>query len=174
MSFSEWTRYFESIAEFLQGASRQYGVANESFTDYVVERLDLCISTCSTVREQLTLHVSRSPSQPDGNENMHGEEVIIMRYGTELQSLVDCLMDIQFLWMRYREMLDARVDDFSFQVDTTRTLCRGRLRFNVSKQQLEYLSSLGFSWTEVASLLGVSRMTIYRYIFVQVNYVVGG
>ena len=27
---------------------------------------------------------------------------------------------------------------------------------------LEYLASLSFSWGEIASLLGVSRMTIYR------------
>ena len=31
MSLPEWTRYFESIIEFLEGVSRQYGVANESF-----------------------------------------------------------------------------------------------------------------------------------------------
>ena len=40
---SEWSEYFESITQFLVGASRQYGVANGSFTKYVVDRLDLCI-----------------------------------------------------------------------------------------------------------------------------------
>ena len=33
------------FSQFLVGASRQYGVANGSFTEYVVDRLDLCISS---------------------------------------------------------------------------------------------------------------------------------
>ena len=35
-------------------------------------------------------------------------------------------------------------------------------RLRSQKIQLLYLSSLSFTWTEIASLLGVSRMTIYR------------
>ena len=38
---SEWLEYFETT-QFLVGASRQYGVSNGSFTEYVVDRLDLC------------------------------------------------------------------------------------------------------------------------------------
>ena len=30
----------------------------------------------------------------------------------------------------------------------------GRPQFDISKEQLEYFSSLGFKWTEVAALLG--------------------
>ena len=40
----------------------------------------------------------------------------------------------------------------------------GRPRFDVSKEQLEYLSLLSFKWNEIAVLLGVSRMTVYRYV----------
>ncbi len=39
---------------------------------------------------------------------------------------------------------------------------RGRPRFHVSREQLEYLAALSFSWTEIASVLGVSRMTVFR------------
>ena len=39
---------------------------------------------------------------------------------------------------------------------------RGRPRFEISKEQLLYLSSLSFSWTDISKMLGVSRMTIYR------------
>ena len=49
----------------------------------------------------------------------------------------------------------------------------GRPQFDISKEQLEYLSSLGFKWTEVAALLGVSRMTIYRYTCIYHVKVVG-
>ena len=38
----------------------------------------------------------------------------------------------------------------------------GRPRFDISEQQLMYLHSMGFTWVEIANLLGVSRMTIFR------------
>ena len=82
ISFPEWTRYFETIIEFLEGASRQYGVANESFTEYVVDRLDLCISTCSSLSEQLTINGS-------GGDIGSDEETIVVRYRTKLQHLLD-------------------------------------------------------------------------------------
>ena len=44
----------------------------------------------------------------------------------------------------------------------------GRPRYEISKEQLEYLSSLSFKWNEIAALLGVSRMTIHRYTINQV------
>ena len=90
-------------------------------------------------------------------------EQVVLRYRSELEGLVDSLMAIQLQWKEYREVLEARVEELSFEVGTTRALSRGRPRFNVSKEHLEYLSSLGFSWTEVLTLRGVSRMTIYRY-----------
>ena len=48
-----WSRYFEDISHFLEGAEWQYGIANESFTEYVLKRLELCICTCSTLTEHL-------------------------------------------------------------------------------------------------------------------------
>ena len=41
-------------------------------------------------------------------------------------------------------------------------LTRGRPRFDISKEQLLYLYSFSFSWSDIAKVLGVSRMTIYR------------
>lgn len=40
----------------------------------------------------------------------------------------------------------------------SRERSRGRPRFSISR---EYLASLSFSWTETASNLGVSRVTVY-------------
>ena len=35
--------------------------------------------------------------------------------------------------------------------------------FEIAKEQIEYLLSISFTWTEIAGLLGISRMTLYRY-----------
>ena len=39
---------------------------------------------------------------------------------------------------------------------------RGRPRFHITKAQIESLREIGFSWTKVAQLIGVSRVTLYR------------
>ncbi len=48
---------------------------------------------------------------------------------------------------------------------------RGRPKFNVSNEQLEYLSLLSLSWSEIVVLVGVSRTTSYsptlRRLFVE-------
>ena len=33
----------------------------------------------------------------------------------------------------------------------------------IAKEQIEYLLSISFTWTDIAALLGISRMTLYRY-----------
>ena len=38
----------------------------------------------------------------------------------------------------------------------------GRPRFDISQEQLVYLRSLSFTWSQIAAILGVSRMTLYR------------
>ena len=37
---------------------------------------------------------------------------------------------------------------------------RGRSRFRVTKAQIESLREIGFSWTKIAELIGVSRVTL--------------
>lgn len=50
----------------------------------------------------------------------------------------------------------------SYRSSTVRNGHRGRPRFEVTVDQLEYLVSLSFSWTCIAQILGISRMTLYR------------
>ena len=39
---------------------------------------------------------------------------------------------------------------------------RGRAQFRVTKAQIESLREIGFLWTKIAELIGVSRVTLYR------------
>ena len=70
-------------------------------------------------------------------------------------------MKIEHEWDCYIDRLESSGDSY-YQVTTEFTGQRGRPRFNIQREQLLYLSSLGFSWTSIASLVGVSRMTLYR------------
>ena len=53
---------------------------------------------------------------------------------------------------------------FMYHVPCTkyRSVCRGRPQVFISEDQLIYLRSLNFSWSQIAEVLGVSRMIIYR------------
>ena len=135
MDDTEWSRYFDYVIQFLRGAKRQYGVGNEHFADYVVERLDLCISTCASVIDHMV---------PINGTTNSDEVPVVEEYRSEACRLLDCLKAIQVEWRDYRKVIDARVCDFSFQAGTVRSGTRGRPRFNISKDQLEYLSSLAF------------------------------
>ena len=46
---------FTEISQFLQTLERQYGIANQEFTEYAVNRLTVCLrgvsSFCSTIAE---------------------------------------------------------------------------------------------------------------------------
>lgn len=53
-------------------------------------------------------------------------------------------------------------ESMSYRVEVTKSIGRGRSHFLISRDQLEYLRSLSFTWTNIAALIGVSRMTIFR------------
>ena len=152
-SFGAWTRYFEGISRFLEGAEHQHGTANRGFCEYVLERLELFINTCTLLCEQM-LSTSNQISDEE-------ERQITDQYQENLIGLVDCLRHIHGMWVDYEDMLDYETTRFRYQTERI-VSTTGRPRFHIEKEQLEYLSSLNFSWTEIASLIGVSRMTVYR------------
>ena len=96
---------------------------------------------------------------------------------TTLTELIGCIRFIYRKWCEYEGILDSRANLSTFMAyqasSSTSPARAGRPQFDISKEQLEYLSSLGFKWTEVAALLGVSRMTIYRYACIYHVKVVG-
>jgi DNA-directed RNA polymerase specialized sigma subunit len=113
----------------------------------MLERLELSLSTCSEL-----LHHLR---QERGLED----------YMSLLKELIDILKIIHHRWEEYGEVLDSypSTQNVSYRVPTSASSSQGRPQFQITKEQLEYLSSLGFKWKEIAALLGVSRMTVYRY-----------
>lgn len=50
----------------------------------------------------------------------------------------------------------------AYQSNTVQSGRRGRPRFNITANQLSYLTSLSFTWVQIARMLGISRMTLYR------------
>ena len=150
-----WSGYFEEIVRLLSNGERQYGIANHDYTDYMLQRLEFCYTTCLEILDLVQHH---------RNENQ--ELVELDEYLTSLHQLLDCVRKLHHKWDDYQDVLDStmqNVGELAYRASTSASGV-GRPPFQIQKEQLEYLSSLGFSWTEIATLLGVSRMTIYRYV----------
>ena len=129
-------RYFE-----LEEGERQLDVANVSYIAYMLERLELSISTCSKV-----LHHIRNQADLE-----------------ECESQLWSIKCIYHKWEEYRSIFYSNPGSCCYQASISPRAGLGRPKFLISKDQLEYLS-LGFRWKEIAVRLGVSRMTIYRYV----------
>ena len=141
------TEFFDETIKLLQETDRQYGIANFSYTDYALERLEHTIITCTTIRERLEVEPSSSDLQ---------------EYCSMLQSLIECLRVIYNKWEEYYDILNSYPERYSYHAPVVHSNLVGRPRFQISRDQLLYLISLSFKWTEISALLGVSRMTIYR------------
>ncbi len=141
-----WEVYFKEVTSLLEQGERQYGLANRNYTDYFLERLELTLSTCSELAHHLRQHRGLDD------------------YLSLLKELLEMLKLIHQKWEEYDEILDSYpvMQGVLCPVPTRVSSGIGRPLFQITKQQLEYLSSLGFQWKEIAALLGVSRMTIYR------------
>ena len=93
------------------------------------------------------------------------EEIrILLFYRGQFEDLIVCLQEIAVEWQSLKDTLDANeLSPNAYRVTAMPTGARGRPRFQISQEQLEYLYSLSFSLSDVSDMLGVSRMTIYRY-----------
>ena len=145
-----WSNFFAEVTALLNEAERQYGIANRNYTEYVLERLEMVLSTCSYIKHRISTVSSVSELQG---------------FVITLNELCDCIRFIYRRRLEYEEILDIQTIHSNSLVSyhactATTTSGAGRPRFTIDKVQLEYLSSNGFKWTEVAVLLGVSRMPL--------------
>ena len=85
----------------------------------------------------------------------------LLEYVGDFQVLSHVLGSLLFLWEQYEESLEP-ASYLNYVLSLEHSGRHGRPQFIVSREQLEYLRALSFSWTDIASLLGVSRMTVYR------------
>ena len=143
-----WTSFFEQVNLLTERSERQFGIANHGYCEYIIDRLELCITTCSGIVDC----INTSSQEPD---------LELQQCTSLLIELLDCLRTMLKKWEEYKSTVEHRTLSVPHP-DTIPSIGRGRPSFNVSRSQIEYLSSLSFKWTEIAAIIGVSRMTLYR------------
>jgi len=79
-----------------------------------------------------------------------------------MEKLLISLRALSQKWHTHEETIEQQSKLQVYCVSQEHTGSRGRPHFKITQHQLHYLHSLMFSWSSIASLLGVSRMTVYR------------
>ena len=148
-----WSEYFEEVGSFLHSLEQQIGYASESFTEYAVERIRMCISNVTRIKQVLSHAIENSSSSSDP---------VIERYDALCAELIDTLSSLLSVWREYESNISLTSHEARYTAPITHSGRQGRPKFVIPKEQLVYLKSVNFTWTSIASLLGVSRMTVYR------------
>lgn len=146
--------FFGELGRFLTSSGRMFETSNESYSNYVIERLETIIITLNGLKE--TLEEASTPNVVSGSG--------ISDYKEKVK---DLLVICRTLSRRWEQQLDeietgAGTQHAYVAPRSTSSSGRGRPRFEITREQLVYLAGMSFSWTNIASMMGVSRMTIYR------------
>ena len=142
-------------------------LASKSYVRYVTERLEICLMNVWFLKERIY-------SLRDGAEQLDADErEVVETYADDIHELLVCLEEMYEEWRDNadsmqtglsRPRLHSDEGQGGYQTPLSRSSRpqRGRPRFDIGQDQLQYLSGMGFSWADTARLLGVSRMTVYR------------
>lgn len=145
-----WNRFFTELETFLITANREIDSANNNYAQFVIERFDICLHVLSSLHTQL--------------EDVESNDPDIVETSAMLADVRDSCALLQTIWYRRLDQLDAHIENNEGYraPQIAGRAGRGRPQFLISQDQLEYLQSLNFTWSEIGHMLGVSRMTIYR------------
>ena len=147
IDFTEWCDFFSEVSSFVDTLERQYGLANCSFTEHAIMRLSTTIRSLQSIEESLDSH----DDSPDD----------LQAVAQDVREMVDVLTALQTIWCDYQESIQSRLS-VQRVPPVLYSRRRGRPRFDVTQEQIEHLRYLSFSWTSISSMLGISRMTLYR------------
>ena len=150
-----WERFFTLIGNLVSESEQQRGTASEQYTSYVVEKLEVSMSNIRLLIGHIDNHI--------GAGSFDNEELAVIE--AYKGNFNDLLVNLQILLQQWRAYRDeqARMDiQTAYQLPVPRSGRRGRPKYLITNEQLDYLISLEFSWNDISALLGVSRMTLYR------------
>ena len=116
-----------------------HGIANQNYTEYILEQMDIALVTCSELQFRLQ-------GFPDMQE-----------YLSTLEVLITQIRFIYRKWFDYEAVLDFNnIPSTGYQARSAHSAGVGRPAFDISREHLECFARI--------ALMGVSRMTIHRCI----------
>ena len=89
-----WEQYFKELSTVICSLSRgRIGYANESYTEYVLDRLSTCISTIGRLVDYI-----QSAMESVGLEDDESEIDVLQ---SQLSQLLDCVWEISVQWQAH-------------------------------------------------------------------------
>ncbi len=147
-----WCRFFAVVASLLRDCERSTSTTDFNKIEGICERLERCV--CNLQR----LHSSALDAIAETNEGTQIER--------KLFQLLQQTSTVMLPYWRHKREASQMVPyqaltpgGPSLQRDSSQ---RGRPPYIISHEQIVYLRELQFTWKDIAKLLGVSRMTLYR------------
>ena len=147
-----WERFFDELAAFIRACDRQSGTANLSFAEYALERIQTSIQSVSS----LLHHIENATPNNDT------ESTVLENYSMKLNELRSCLRELAQQWQTHTDRCVQLSCTSSYAAPSVASRQRGRPKFDITREQLEFLASMSFTWIQIARMLGVSHMTVYR------------
>jgi len=131
MALERWQAFFQEVVSLVTAGERHYGVCNANYSDYMIERFELSIQSCETIVNGLSTVLSNA-------------ERAVTEYKEYIDQLIELLRILLDQWKEYRTLLDSNLHHTSYRAPIQCTSGRGRPKFDIDQEQLEYLASLSF------------------------------
>ena len=137
---SGWEQFFDELDSFIRSVNRQRGTANEDFSEYVVERLEMCTRSVSSLIHHLRLNAPTDEAAAR----------IGIQYSTNLSELLECLRSMLREWQDYLNHYQLRsTTSYASRTQSVPSQLGGRPRFDISREQLPYLHSVFYMGTNI-------------------------
>ena len=136
---AQWEDFFDEVISFIR-----ITLAREvSESDDAVLKLDNYIRVLSAINDTL-------------NEELEADaDMDVQEVATEVETLVHSMEEIRSHWV------DVDVGVHLPRAKKVRSGGRGRPHYIIQREQIQFLRELHFTWTQIASLFGVCRKTLY-------------
>ncbi len=150
-----WNTFFQEIEQFVSSLARYDRFVEEAFTEYAIERLEVCIVSVTRLKDMFLPTRWRVLFVPNELE-------VVETYHRLLSDLVVCLRELLRKWSDQWDMHSRTQPQYEYLPSTDASGRQGRPKFCITRSQLEYLEGMSFNWTQISKMLSVSRTTIYR------------
>ncbi len=144
---ANWRSFLGAFQSFLSQLENTREYPSADFCEYAVDRLELWMSTISHLIEHLSSEVE------DGT--------FVAECIAHFTDLLRHLRIIRREWEQFFTGDTFKRNRLGYAVGTIQGE-PGRPKYSITKEQLQYLRSMCFSWIQIAALLGVSCSTVYR------------
>lgn len=141
--------FLGDLSSFIVAASQRELAATQSLAEQTILEIDNYVNVLWAI-----IQVLQTDADFDGRDD---SELKLM-----IEELLDSLQEILSRWLDIEVGIDPDSPCIRIKAEKEHVGGRGRPKYIIKHEQLHFLRDLRFTWTQIASLFGVSRRTLYN------------